>query len=104
MRDNIDASAVTTFDEFVAAASRWFRRDDREEAAFLSGESFEQGVRRWWGEVLELEVTSPGEYRLVCPGCHEPISVEGDIYKLPMFEYAIWRLCKACRIVGGEAE
>jgi hypothetical protein len=87
---------IRTFDEFVDAAAAHFSYNKRE-LPFPSREAGTQGLRRWWGEQVELEVVGPGSYRWRCPGRSNVVETQGDdVHTWEPFDYVLWEHCPTC--------
>lgn len=88
---------INDFEDFIAAARTHFHELDGPDSAFISGESLNEALRRWWGEVLGMVVVAESHYKIDCPGCANRITVEKfPLYTLPMFDFAIWDVCPHC--------
>ncbi|HJM74441.1 MAG TPA: hypothetical protein QGI71_01050 [Dehalococcoidia bacterium] len=75
--EGAEGPLIRTFDEFIEAAAAHFSYNERE-SPFPSREAGMQGLRRWWGEQVELEVVGLGSYRWHCPGCSNVVESQGD--------------------------
>lgn len=103
------ARSIQTFDEFIDAAIEHLGAGltaGHDEPAFINGEALPAALRRWWGDVMQLQVVAPNTYRWTCMGCALAAESVSPLYQLPLFDYLLWDFCPHCRraMTGEESQ
>jgi hypothetical protein len=90
---------IRTFEEFIAAcaAHRGGGVEGSADSPYPSSEPVEAAVRRWWGDVVSLEVIGPDRYRWVCTGCGSAVECSDEsLPEWDLFDFVLWEHCMTC--------